>query len=180
MLYCVPEALKKQSGTAFVSMMVTKQASIFSSISPVTRTADTYHTSSLLEMSLIQWPIPMTWQAMSTEDKSTTSALCCWINARSPQSVGMGDCFSSLPRSTRQARTVVLMLWGGQTPAAMREKQPAHGQGTLPWWRTTIMHTTSGNNQKLPWFGSNPSSLMASPPSFSVALWVCEWDGRVL
>lgn len=64
MLYCVPEALKNQSGTAFVSMMVTKQASIFSSISPVTRTADTYHTSSLLEMSLLQWPIPMTWQAM--------------------------------------------------------------------------------------------------------------------
>ena len=65
MLYCVPEALKKQSRTTFVSMMVTKPIRIFNSTSPVTQTVYIYtYFPGLLEMPLLQWPIPMTQQTM--------------------------------------------------------------------------------------------------------------------
>lgn len=130
MLYSVPAALRRHSCTTFVSMMVTKPIRTFSSASPVTQTADTYtYFPGLLEVPLRQWPILWPDRQRSTEDKSTSSALRCWVSARSPQPVGTGDGFSSPPRSTRGARTAVLLLQGGQTLAAMRERKVA---GTQP------------------------------------------------
>jgi len=124
MLHCVPAALNKQSYTAFISMIVTKPIRIFNSISPVTQTADTYmYFAGLLEMPLLQRPIPVTQQTMvrRRQEHHFSSR----INARSPLPVGTGDCLSSPPRSTRGARTAVLMLQGGQTPAAMRQRKVA-------------------------------------------------------
>lgn len=176
MLYSVPAALRKHSCTTFVSMMVTKPIRIFSSTSPVTQTADTYtYFPGLLEVPLLQWPIPLTWQTRVHRrqehqfssmllDASKITSVCGdrrWFQLPSKVNERSKDSGSAVARRT-------------DTSSYEGEKggpDSARGAHTI--------HTPSGDHQNLPWFGSSPSSLVVSPSWRSVALRVREWDGRV-
>lgn len=106
--------------------MVTKPTRIFKATSPLTQTTDTYtYFPSLLEMSLLQQPVPMTWQTTVHRRHEHHFSSMLFNKSRSPHPVETGDHFSSPPRSTRGARTIVLMLQEGQTSASMWERKVA-------------------------------------------------------